>query len=132
MGTPMLELRVYYHDTDAGGVVYYANYLKFLEVARTEYMRRRGLDVAEYAAQGILFVVAQAQIDYRSPARYGDVLQIQTAVPQLKRASLIFAHKVINKADQRLIVSAQIKIGCLNSQGKPIPFPPEVKAGLAS
>ncbi len=128
----MIELRVYYHDTDAAGVVYYANYLKFMEVARTEYMRRRGLSVEDYAARGVLFVVAQAQINYHSPARYGDVLQIQTTIPQLRRASLIFAHKIVNKADQRLIVSAQTKIGCLNPEGKPIPFPPEVKAGLAS
>ncbi|MFA6281569.1 MAG: YbgC/FadM family acyl-CoA thioesterase, partial [Candidatus Omnitrophota bacterium] len=73
-----MQKRIYYHDTDCGGVVYYANYLKYLEEARTEYMRERGLDLKELAGTGLLFVVKKVEIEYKSPARYADLLEIST------------------------------------------------------
>lgn len=122
-----MEFRIYYQDTDAGGVVYYANYLRFMEIARTEYLRECGLSIEEYAAKGILFIVAQAHIDYHTPTRYGDILQIKTKLTQLKRVSFVFEHQIFNKVKQKLAVSAQTKIACINSSGRPTPFPPEIK-----
>ena len=67
-----MEIRIYYEDTDCGGVVYYANYLKYFERARTQYLEERGLSVAGLMNEGTVFVVVHAEVDYRSPARYGD------------------------------------------------------------
>ena len=69
-----MEIRIYYEDTDCGGVVYYANYLKYFERARTQYLEERGLSVAELRDGGTQFMVVHAELDYRSPARYGDTL----------------------------------------------------------
>ena len=70
-----MEVRIYYEDTDCGGVVYYGNYLKYFERARTQYLEERGLSVAELMKEGTVFVVVHAEVDYRSPARYGDRLR---------------------------------------------------------
>ena len=119
----MIEKRVYYKDTDAGGVVYYANYLGFLEIARTEFLRKKGINIEEYAERGILFVVTNVNISYNAPARYGDIIQIETDLSELKRASLVFSHKIFNKKDQHKLISAEIKLCSINKQNKPIPLP---------
>ena len=69
-----IKKTIYYHDTDSGGVVYYANYLKYLEEARTEYFRSKFQELKTLAERGVLFVVARVEIDYRSPAKYGGIL----------------------------------------------------------
>jgi acyl-CoA thioester hydrolase len=127
-----VELRVYYKDTDAGGVVYYANYLHFFEMARTEYMRKIGLPTEEYVNAGILFVVVHAELDYKSPARYGDVLFITTQVTEVKRTSFVFQHRIINQADQRLVVTGNARLCCLNEQGRVRALPPELVQKLRS
>ncbi len=121
-----MEIRVYYKDTDAGGVVYYANYLRFFEVARTEYMRELGISIEEYINNGTLFVVVHAELDYKSPAGYGDVLSIATWVVELKKASFTFQHQIINQADQRLIVTGNTTLCCINEQRKVQALPPEL------
>jgi acyl-CoA thioester hydrolase len=75
-----MEIRIYYEDTDCGGVVYYANYLKYFERARTHYLEERRLSVADLRDQGTQFVVVHAELDYRSPGRYGDTLVIDTTL----------------------------------------------------
>jgi acyl-CoA thioester hydrolase len=77
-----VEVRIYYEDTDCGGVVYYANYLKYFERARTQYLEDRGLSVAGLMQAGRVFVVVHAELEYRAPAYYGDTLEIETTIPE--------------------------------------------------
>ncbi len=85
-----IKKKIYYHDTDSGGVVYYANYLKFMEEARTEHLHSFGVDVQEYMAKGILFAVVRVEADYKSPARYGDMVTISSGIEEVGNASIHF------------------------------------------
>ena len=86
-----MKIKIYYHHTDCGGVVYYAKYLEFLEEARTEFFNEKGISIKKLTQQGILFVVARQEIDYKAPAFYGDVLSIDTRVINTSRVKLEFA-----------------------------------------
>ncbi|MDN4060426.1 tol-pal system-associated acyl-CoA thioesterase [Massilia sp. YIM B02769] len=106
-------VRVYYEDTDAGGIVFYANYLKFFERARTEWLRAAGIgqqDLIESDNAG--FVVKSATIDYHAPARLDDEITLTLAIEKLGRASVQFAQKAY-KGDQ-LLVEASVKVGCVD------------------
>lgn len=107
-------VRVYYEDTDAGGVVYYANYLKFFERARTEMLRAAGFeqDVLR-AAQDVLFVVRALQVDYLSPAHFNDMLVVNATVKEVKRTRILF-EQTISKAAQ-VLCRATMTIACLNA-----------------
>jgi acyl-CoA thioester hydrolase len=118
-------IRVYYEDTDCGGVVYYANFLRYFERARTEYLRERGIEVATYAAAGLLFVVAHAEVSYRSPGRYNDLLEVETDIVDLTRTSLTFAHEIHRAGDDRLIVEGAARLVCVDERGKPRRLPEE-------
>lgn len=108
-------IRVYYEDTDAGGVVYYANYLKFFERARTEMLRAMGYEQDELiASAGIIFVVRSVQVDYLSPARFNEQLTVSAKVTQAKKASLIF-EQVITRGDDTLCTGI-IRIACLDAK----------------
>ena len=110
-----LPVRVYYEDTDAGGVVYYANYLRFMERARTEWLRRIGVEQdALRDEQGVIFVVVAVDIQYQSPARFNDALEVSVSVTELKQASLTFAQKVI-RGDESLC-QATVRVGCVNAE----------------
>lgn len=115
---------IYYHDTDCGGVVYYANYLKYFEEARTEFLLSQGLDICKLANEGTLFVVASVNISYKSPAKYADKLVITTEVIKKKSVSLEFLQEV-KRADQ-LLVSAITKLVCVGDNFKPKAMPQEV------
>ena len=105
-------VRVYYEDTDAGGVVFYANYLKFMERARTEWLRALGVEQQKLVMQtGIGFIVAALDMKYRAPARLDDQLVVQTTVTQARRASLNFAQRVV-RAD-KVLAEGQIRVGCV-------------------
>jgi acyl-CoA thioester hydrolase len=107
-------VRVYYEDTDAGGIVFYANYLKFFERARTEWLRAAGVgQQALLDEDGAAFVVKSAWLDYHAPARLDDVLTIRTTVEKLGRASVEFAQQAW-KGDL-LLTSARVKVGCVAS-----------------
>ena len=107
-------VRVYYEDTDAGGIVFYANYLKFFERARTEWLRAAGVGQQELLdADGAAFVVKSASLDYHAPARLDDVLTIRTTVEKLGRASVQFAQQAW-KGDL-LLTSAHVKVGCVDT-----------------
>lgn len=121
-----MEIRIYYEDTDCGGIVYYANYLKYFERARTEYFRERGIDIAAYAAAGILFVVAHVEVDYRLPARYNDLLAIETEVADFSRASLTFSHLIGRRGSEEIVVEGWARLVCVDEQGKPRRLPEEV------
>ena len=113
-----MEIKIYYEDTDCGGVVYYANYLKYFERARTDYLQERGLSVAQLQAEGTLFVVIHAELTYRSPARYGDVLTIQTTVSPTRKTGIIFSHVICHRDDQRVIVEGSATLVTTNLQNK--------------
>ncbi|MDQ6993495.1 MAG: tol-pal system-associated acyl-CoA thioesterase [Mariprofundus sp.] len=112
-----LQLRIYYEDTDHGGVVYYANYLKFMERARTEFLREIGLDLVEIeATYGVLFAVREAHIQYHTPARFNELIEVQTTLISLRGAALAFKQLIFRH--NIAIVSATIQLACINSAGK--------------
>lgn len=124
----VISKKIYYHDTDCGGVVYYANYLKYFEEARTEYMRECGLAIEELAQKGILFVVRRVEVDYKSPGRYADVLSITTQVSEIKNVSLIFLQEI--KRNEQLLASAKTKLVCINRDFQPTVIPDDVAGCL--
>ena len=105
-----MEIRVYYEDTDCGGVVYYANFLKYFERARTDFLEQRGLSVAGLLKEGTQFMVVHAEVDYRSPARYGETLVIDTRLADCGKASITFAHVLRERTSRRLIVEGSAKL----------------------
>jgi len=119
----MLEVKIYYEDTDCGGVVYHANYLRYCERARTEYFADQGISIRDYMKNGIVFVVVRAEIFYESPARYGDVLIINSELEKLRRVSIDFKHTIRRKDEDDVLVRATIRLACLNGDGKLTPLP---------
>ena len=113
-----MDIRIYYEDTDCGGVVYYANYLKYFERARTQYREERGLSVAGLRDLGTQFVVVHAELDYRSPGRYGDVLVIDTTLADASQASLTFAHVLRERTSGRVVVEGSAKLVTVDDQLK--------------
>jgi len=123
-------IRVYYEDTDAGGIVYYANYLKFLERARTEWLREFGISQASFLEQKVGFVVRKVEMDNVASAKLDDVLDVNSTVTSLKRASLVFHQQITNQA-QQVICSARIKVACVNFQSaKPMAIPEIILGAL--
>ena len=123
------ELRVYYEDTDFAGIVYYANYLKFIERARTEALLAAGIDqVALEREQGTVFAVRSLSVDYRAPARFQDVLTVRTtaAAVTAARARLI---QEVWRTDE-LLVAAEVDVVCLGRDGRPRRLPEPVRAAL--
>lgn len=124
-------IRVYYEDTDAGGIVYYANYLKFFERARTEWLRNLGIEQDELLERFIGFVVKRVEMDNHAPARFNQLLCIQSEIVELKRASLVFK-QVITSPSEQCLVSAIIKVACVNlSSMKPQAIPANILEELA-
>lgn len=108
-----LPVRVYYEDTDTGGIVYYANYLKYFERARTEWLRHAKVEqqlLAEHL--GIMFVVKSAQIDYHAPAKLDDELRIMVQVEKMGRASLTFVQQAMR--GEQCLVSARVMVACVD------------------
>ncbi|HZH49409.1 MAG TPA: YbgC/FadM family acyl-CoA thioesterase [Nitrospira sp.] len=113
-----MQIKIYYEDTDCGGVVYYANYLKYFERARTQYLEARGLSVAELMQQGRVFVVVHAELEYRAPARYGETLEIETIILEMSPASLTFSHVVRELESRRVVVEGSARLAVTDGQGK--------------
>jgi len=123
-----LAVRVYYEDTDAGGVVYYANYLKYIERGRTEHLRELGFELATIANEiGLVFVVKSVKADYLSPAFLDDTIEVQTSIELVKHASLIFAQKITNKEKNTVLFKAEVKVvSVLKNNLKPCAFSQEI------
>jgi acyl-CoA thioester hydrolase len=113
-----LDIRIYYEDTDCGGIVYYANYLKYFERARTQYLEDRGLSVSELMKAGRVFVVVHAEVDYRAPARYGESLEIETIISEMSPAAMTFSHVVRERVSRRLVVEGSAKLAVTDGNGK--------------
>lgn len=124
------HVRVYYEDTDAAGLVYYANYLKFFERCRTEWLRALGFEQQEVARrEGVIFVVAQAQIDFLRPARLDDALTLTAQVRGPARASLDFEQRALRTTQgaEELLARAQVKVVCVDQRTlRPTALPPAI------
>lgn len=106
-------VRVYYEDTDAGGIVYYANYLKYFERARTEWLRALGVEQDLWLEQHVAFVVTEVQMLNKRPAKFNEQLTVLSEISTLKRASLVFKQEIYN-AMQQVICSAEVKVACID------------------
>ena len=124
-------MRVYYQDTDAGGVVFHATYLDFLERARMEWMRARGFDAKELASRfRLVFIVRQLEIAYMKPALLDDLVSVSAAVEKMGRAQLTFAQEV--RRDGETLVRAAVNVACVGADDlKPMPFPEVIRRSLA-
>lgn len=128
--------RVYYEDTDAAGVVYYANYLKFFERCRTEWIRSLGHDQSELATRhGIAFVVRRVDTDYRRPARLDDLLSIELAIERLSPVRFVFRQAAvrIGGGAREELVTARVELACVNpADMKPTPVPDWLREQLTA
>lgn len=132
-GVPMshhFTLRVYYEDTDLAGIVYYANYLKFIERARTEWVRAIGVDQGRLRSEaGVVFAVRRVEADYLRPARFDDELQVQTRLVAFTGARIVLEQD-ITRMGERLFASV-VTLVCLTDDGHPARIPPELRLLLS-
>ena len=127
------SVRVYWEDTDGGGVVYYANYLKYLERARTEFLRQLGFEQDDLLQQNILFVVRQVTVDYIRSAHFNALLRVETTIEHLKKASLVFQQQIFQLDAERevLVNRARVKVACVSADGfKPTAIPEDIYTQL--
>ncbi len=125
------RLRVYYEDTDLAGIVYYANYLKFIERARTEYVRALGVDqVALKRDVGIVFAVRHLEADFARPARFDDELVVETE-PEAATGARIILHQRVLRGEE-LLFAARVTLVALRASGKPVRLPANIRRMLAS
>ncbi len=127
-----MKKRIYYHDTDAGGIVYYGQYLCYLEEARTEFLEQKGLSVQMFKERGLNYAVRHCNITYKSPARYGETLECSAILKKATAVQLIFDQKIVDVKDGRLIVEAEVSLVCLNNDFKPVPIPDDLKERLTA
>ena len=120
-----MDVKIYYEDTDCGGVVYYANYLRFMERARTEYLASKGYSVKMLMDQGTIFMVFRVEIDYKAPARYGETIEIETWVRDVTRATMIFEHVMREKMSRRVLVECRAKVVAVDANARPKRMPEE-------
>jgi len=126
------QIRVYYEDTDAGGVVFYANYLRFMERARTEWLRSIGFEHKQLIKENdLIFAVKSVSIDYKKPAKLDDLLNISSSILKHRGASIIF-QQLIHNEDDELLTQAEVKVACLNATTmKASPMPEELLTELS-
>jgi acyl-CoA thioester hydrolase len=126
----LFSTRVYYEDTDLAGIVYYANYLKFIERARSEWVASLGIDqMALRASQGVVFAVRRVEADFLRPARFGDDLVVQTSLQSIGGARLML-EQVISRGGERLF-AAVVTLVCLTDDGHAARMPADLRARLA-
>ncbi|NHB76109.1 tol-pal system-associated acyl-CoA thioesterase [Rhodobacter calidifons] len=124
------SLRVYYEDTDLAGIVYYANYLKFIERARSEWVASLGVDqMALKAREGIVFAVRRVEADFLRPARFGDDLVVETLLHSLGGARILLDQSVLRGAER--LFQASVTLVCLTDDGHAARLPPDLRARLS-
>jgi len=122
----MFPVRVYYEDTDMAGIVYHANYLKFIERARSDWLREQGLDQnAMREGDRIVFVVRRIEADYLAPARYDDALEVMTEVKAMTRVRLLLSQEVL-RGDEPLF-RAEVTAACATLEGRPTRLPNQLR-----
>ena len=122
------KVRVYYEDTDMGGVVYHANYLRYIERARSDWVRKLGNDQNAMREAGIVWVVRRIEADYRAAAKFEDELEIETDMVSITGARLVMEQHV--KRGDQVIFHAMVTAVCMNASGKPVRLPAEIRALL--
>ena len=122
-----MEFRIYYADTDAGGVVYHAHYLNYFERGRTEFMRQRGLSVIELHEQGCIFPVVHLEINYRLPARLDDLLRVETKLLKIGKTSFTMEQKIIRLDDGKTLVESMVTLVCVGPGMKAKRLPEELR-----
>lgn len=127
--THSLSVKVYYEDTDMGGVVYYANYLKFIERARSEIVEELGVDQNAMKADDLVFVVTRVVADYLAPARLGDGLEVITTHQATSPARWVFQQNV--QCGDTMLFKAEVTAVCMTTAGRPVRLPAELRAKLA-
>lgn len=126
----MMLVRVYYEDTDAAGVVYHSNYLKYCERARTEYLRTHGFSVAALAAEGSIFPVVRMEIDFKAAACHDDLLRINTIVQHVGGSTISFLQRIYRETDNRLLVELLVTLACVSEQLKAKRIPLKLRSFL--
>lgn len=124
------SLRVYYEDTDLAGIVYYANYLKFIERARSEWVRDLGIDQVRLRGEGVVFAVRRVEADYLRPARFDDVLSVQTEVLGASAARMTLGQQVLRGAE--VLFAAKVDLVAIGPGGGPVRLPAALRAALAA
>jgi tol-pal system-associated acyl-CoA thioesterase len=124
-----MEIRVYYEDTDCGGVVYYASYLRWMERSRTEFLRQRGVELAQWMQRDVWFSVAECNVKYKRPAKYDDALDVATAIEDVGGAAFWVKNEVRRRGE--LLAEARVRIACMGTDGRPKRIPGEIAAALA-
>lgn len=122
-----MEIRVYYEDTDAGGVVYHARYLGFFERGRTEFFRERGLSVQQLHEEGRIFPVVRMEIDFRYPARLDDLVRIETELTAVGNTSFTMLQRLLRVHDEKLLVEGRVTLVCVDMAMKPKRLPAQIK-----
>ncbi len=125
-----MKTKVYYADTDAGGVVYYANYLRWMEMARADWLEQSGTPLRDYVAQGVIFAVVRAEVDYHRPAVLGDEVEVTVEPVLLRRVRFTLAQNVYRCADGTKLASGKITVACLTPDGRPTAVPDNLVAHL--
>ena len=132
MSVSTLPIRIYYEDTDAGGVVYYANYLKFFERGRTELLRERDIEQDVLLEKNIAFVVKKVELNYVKPALFNELLTVKTEILVCRKASLQFKQEIFNENGE-LLCAATTLIACINTlKVKPMAIPSEIIEVISS
>jgi acyl-CoA thioester hydrolase len=122
-----VHYRVCYEDTDAGGVVYYANYLRYMERGRNEILRELGFSVKQFQDMGVLFPVVQVNIQYRSPAFLDDVLLVESRIEKVGHGSVLFLQRVFREGDRVVLVEGKVRVACVDGTLKPRRLPEEIR-----
>jgi len=129
-----MDCRVIYGDTDAGGVVYNANYLRYFEMGRTEMMRARSLPYSLLEERGLILPVTESYLRYKAPARYDDLITIETCLAQAKQVSCRFNYRIVRREEdgsEQLLVKGFTVHACINRHGKLTPFPDDLYQTMA-
>ena len=124
-----MKKTIFYHDTDCGGVVYYGNYLKFFEEARTLYMQEKGFSIPALMQRGLFFVVARQEVEYKYPVRYADEIEVSTKILEVSDIKIVFENIITNQ-NGRLCTKGKTTLVCVNKDGMPTPMGVDVKSAM--
>lgn len=126
-----MQKTIFYHDTDCGNVVYYANYLKYFEEARTLFMAEKGFSIPVLMERGLYFVVARQEVEYKFSVRYGDVIDVSTKVLEISDIKIVFENIITNQ-NGRLCTKGKTTLVCVDKTGMPTPMGASVKQAMAN
>ncbi len=124
-----MKKTIFYHDTDCGGVVYYGNYMKFFEEARTLFMAEKGYSVPKLMEKGLFFVVARQETEYKYPVRYADVIDVSTKVLEVSDIKIVFENMITNQ-NGKLCTKGKTTLVCVTQEGVPTSMGKEVKDAM--